>query len=156
MKALAKLPEIQETLNKDNNHPMHGFAVIYSQQVEWGDMDSFGHVNNVVYYTYAQNARIHYNSQLNLFNKNTFSVMAASSCQYFKPVVYPDTLWIGVRIKKIGNASLIHEYTYYSTAMNTIVASGESVLVYLDKATGQKKNIDDTKKAAISDFERVQ
>ncbi|AGP48818.1 thioesterase [Psychrobacter sp. G] len=156
MKALAKLPEIQETLNKDNNHPMHGFAVIYSQQVEWGDMDSFGHVNNVVYYTYAQNARIHYNSQLNLFNEKTFSVMAASSCQYFKPVVYPDTLWIGVRIKKIGNASLIHEYTYYSTAMNTIVAIGESVLVYLDKATGQKKNIDDTKKAAISDFERVQ
>ncbi|ABE75019.1 acyl-CoA thioesterase [Psychrobacter cryohalolentis] len=156
MKALEKLPEIQETLNKDNNHPMHGFAVIYSQQVEWGDMDSFGHVNNVVYYTYAQNARIHYNSQLNLFNKNTFSVMAASSCQYFKPVVYPDTLWIGVRIKKIGNASLIHEYTYYSTAMNTIVASGESVLVYLDKATGQKKNIDETKKAAISAFERVQ
>ena len=156
MKALAKLPEIQETLNKDNNHPMHGFAVIYSQQVEWGDMDSFGHVNNVVYYTYAQNARIHYNSQLNLFNEKTFSVMAASSCQYFKPVIYPDTLLIGVRIKKIGNASLIHEYTYYSTAMNTIVASGESVLVYLDKATGQKKNIDETKKAAISDFERVQ
>ena len=156
MKALAKLPEIQETLNKDNNHPMHGFAVIYSQQVEWGDMDSFGHVNNVVYYTYAQNARIHYNSQLNLFNEKTFSVMAASSCQYFKPVVYPDTLWIGVRIKKIGNASLIHEYTYYSTSMNTIVASGESVLVYLDKATGHKKNIDETKKAAISAFERVQ
>lgn len=156
MKVLAKLPEMQETLNKDNNHPMHGFAVIYSQQVEWGDMDSFGHVNNVVYYTYAQNARIHYNSQLNLFNEKTFSVMAASSCQYFKPVIYPDTLWIGVRIKKIGNASLIHEYTYYSTTMNTIVASGESVLVYLDKATGQKKNIDETKKAAISDFERVQ
>ena len=156
MKALAILPEVQETLNKDKHHPMHGFAVIYSQQVEWGDMDSFGHVNNVVYYTYAQNARIHYNSQLNLFNEKTFSVMAASSCQYFKPVIYPDTLWIGVRIKKIGNASLIHEYTYYSTAMNTIVASGESVLVYLDKATGQKKNIDETKKAAISDFERVQ
>ncbi len=156
MKALAVLPEVEETLNRDSNHPMHGFAVIYSQQVEWGDMDSFGHVNNVVYYTYAQNARIHYNSQLSLFNEKTFSVMAASSCQYFKPVIYPDTLWIGVRIKKIGNASLIHEYTYYSTAMNTIVASGESVLVYLDKVTGQKKNIDDTKKAAISDFERVQ
>ena len=155
MKALAVLPEVEETLNRDNNHPMHGFAVIYSQQVEWGDMDSFGHVNNVVYYTYAQNARIHYNSQLNLFNENTFSVMAASSCQYFKPVIYPDTLWIGVRVKKIGNASLIHEYTYYSTAMETIVASGESVLVYLDKASGQKKNIDDTKKAAITAFERV-
>ena len=155
MVAIAILPEIQDTLNKDEHHPMHSFAVIYSQQVEWGDMDSFGHVNNVVYYTYAQNARIHYNTQLNLFNENTFSVMAASSCQYFKPVTYPDTLWIGVRIKKVGNASVIHEYTYYSTAMNTIVASGESVLVYLSKATGQKKNIDETKKAAITAFESL-
>ena len=155
MKPLAILPEIQETLSKDKNHSMHGFAVIYSQQVAWGDMDSFGHVNNVVYYTYAQNARIYYNSQLNLFNENTFSVMAASSCQYFKPVTHPDTLWIGVRVKKIGNASLIHEYTYYSTVLNTIVAKGESVLVYLDKASGQKKNIDDTKKAAITAFESV-
>jgi acyl-CoA thioester hydrolase len=155
MVAIAILPEIQDTLNKDEHHPMHSFAVIYSQQVEWGYIDSFGHVNNVVYYTYAQNARIHYNTQLNLFNENTFSVMAASSCQYFKPVTYPDTLWIGVRIKKVGNASVIHEYTYYSTAMNTIVASGESVLVYLSKATGQKKNIDETKKAAITAFESL-
>lgn len=155
MNALAILPEIQEALNKNKNHLMHGFAVIYSQQVAWGDMDSFGHVNNVVYYTYAQNARIYYNSQLNLFNENTFSVMAASSCQYFKPVTHPDTLWIGVRVKKIGNASLIHEYTYYSTVSNTIVAKGESVLVYLDKASGQKKNIDESKKAAITAFESV-
>lgn len=153
MVALAILPEIQETLDKEKHHPMHDFAVIYSQQVEWGDMDAFGHVNNVVYYGYAQNARIYYNTRLNLFNENTASVMAASSCQYFKPVTYPDTLWIGVRVKKIGNSSLIHEYTYYSKALNTIVAIGESVLVYLDKVSGKKRNIDESKKAAISALE---
>lgn len=155
MAALPILAEIQETLDNDNNHPLTGFSVVYSQQVEWGDMDSFGHVNNVIYYTYAQNARIHYNSQLDLFNDRSFSVMAASSCRYFKPVFYPDTLWIGVRVKKIGNTSLIHEYTYYSTALNTIVASGESVLVYLDRDSGQKKNIDDAKKSAITALESV-
>ncbi|PKG34245.1 hypothetical protein CXF65_14870, partial [Psychrobacter sp. Sarcosine-3u-12] len=42
---------------------------------------------------------------------------------------------------------------YYSTVLNTIVAKGESVLVYLDKTSGKKKNIDDTKKAAITAFE---
>ena len=113
-------------------------------------MDAFGHVNNVVYYTYAQNARIYYNSQLNLFNENTYSVMAASSCQYFKPVTHPDTLWIGVRVKKIGNASLFHEYTYYSTVSNTIVAKGESVLVYLDKAIDKKRSINQSYKDAIN------
>ncbi|MEN6670340.1 thioesterase family protein [Psychrobacter sp. B38] len=156
MKDFAILPEIQETLDQQSDHPLHGFAVVYPQQVAWGDMDAFGHVNNVVYYTYAQNARIHYNSQLNLFNEKTFSVMAASSCQYFKPVTHPDTLWIGVQVKKIGNASLIHEYTYYSTAMNTVVARGESVLVYLDKDSGEKKNIDESRKAAIAALEGLE
>ena len=116
-------------------------------------MDSFGDVNNVMYYTYAQNTRIYYNSQLNLFNENTFSVMAASSCQYFKPVTHPDTLWIGVRVKKIGNASLIHEYTYYSTVLNTIVAKGKSVLGYLDKTIGKKRSIDQSYKDAITALE---
>lgn len=155
MVALAILPEIQETLNKESAHPLKDFAVIYAQKVAWGDMDAFGHVNNVVYYSYAQNARIFYNTRLDLFNENTASVMAASSCQYFQPVTYPDTLWIGVRVKKIGNSSVIHEYTYYSKALKTIVAIGESVLVYLDKATGQKRNIDESKKAAISALENV-
>lgn len=76
---------------------------------------------------------------------------------YLKTWVYKQVmrlrLWIGVRVKKIGNASVIHEYIYYSTVMNIIVASGESVLVYLDKTSGQKKTIDESKKAAITAFE---
>ena len=153
MVTVAILPKIKETLDKDYDHPLSDFAVIYLQPVVWGDMDAFGHVNNVVYYSYAQNARIHYNSRLILFNKNTSSVLAASSCQYFKPVTYPDTLWIGVRVKKIGNTSLIHEYLYYSTALDTVVATGESVVVYLDPDSGQKKSIDESKKVAIKALE---
>lgn len=143
------LTDIKAAISKNADHPLTDFAVIYHQQVEWGDMDAFGHVNNVIYYEYAQNARIFYNSRLNLFNSKTYSVLAASSCKYLKSVTYPDVLWIGVRVKTIGTSSLVHEYTYYSTAQDTIVAIGESVLVYLDKQTGQKKHIDEAKKAAI-------
>lgn len=156
MEAATVFPEIEEIVSQDENHPLHDFAVIYSQQVEWGDMDTFGHVNNVVYYEYSQNARIYYNRRLNLFNEQTFSVMAASSCRYLKSVTYPDQLWIGVKVKKIGNASLVHEYTYYSTASKTIVAIGESVLVYLDKTTGQKKPISETQKTAIAALEKIE
>ena len=155
MEAVAIFPEIKDALSTDESHPLHDFAVVYSQQVEWGDMDTFGHVNNVVYYEYSQNARIYYNRQLNLFNEQTFSVMAASSCRYLKPVTYPDQLWIGVKVKKIGNSSLVHEYTYYSTVQKKIVAIGESVLVYLDKLSGEKKQIDDSQKAAIAALENI-
>lgn len=150
----AILSEIQTAIDSNENHPLKGFAVIHAQTVEWGEMDAFGHVNNVIYYNYAQNARIHYNEQLNLFNRTTLSVLAASSCQYFKSVVYPDTLWIGVRIKKLGNTSVTHEYTYYSSAQQCLVAKGESVLVYLDPDTNQKKPIDEAKRLAIINLEK--
>ena len=81
--------------------------------------------------------------------------MAASSCRYLKSVAYPDELWIGVKVKKIGNSSLIHEYTYYSTVQKTVVAIGESVLVYLDKLSGQKKPISESKKEAIAALENI-
>ena len=155
MEAAPTFPEIQEIVASDDNHPLHDFTVIYPQQVEWGDMDSFGHVNNVVYYEYAQNARIYYNRRLGLFNEQTSSVMAASSCRYLKSVAYPDELWIGVKVKKIGNSSLIHEYTYYSTVQKIVVAIGESVLVYLDKLRGEKKPIDESQKDAIAALENI-
>lgn len=149
----AILSEIQYILEKSSAHPLKNFNIIHVQVVEWGDMDAFGHVNNIVYYEYAQNARIHYNEQLDLFNKNTLSVLVNSSCQYLKPVTYPDTLWIGVRVKKIGNTSITHEYRYYSVNQEAIVAIGESILVYLDKQTGQKKPIDEDKKQVIANLE---
>lgn len=155
MEAVPTFPEIQEAVTSDDSHPLHDFTVIYPQQVEWGDMDTFGHVNNVVYYEYSQNARIYYNRRLDLFNEKTFSVMAASSCRYLTPVAYPDELWIGVKVKKIGNSSLVHEYTYYSTALKKVVAIGESVLVYLDKLSGQKKPIDVSQKEAIATLENI-
>lgn len=122
---------IQPAINT-KDHPLADFAVIYEQTVEWGDMDAFGHVNNVVYYDYAQRARIYSLKQLDMFNAQTHTVVAASSCQYLRPVIYPDTLWIGVRAKKVGTTSLVQEYGYFSTTQNAMVATGEAVLVFFE------------------------
>ena len=94
---------VRQNIAQQDNHPLKGFAVIYEQKVEWGDMDAFNHVNNVVYYNYAQRARIHYLEQVDMFNLQTHTVIASSSCQYLNSVTFPDVLWIGIRAKKIGN-----------------------------------------------------
>lgn len=145
-----KNPAISEKtanlIKAQDNHPLREFGVIYEQKVAWGDMDAFQHVNNVRYYDYAQSARVHYLEQVDLFDENSFTVIASSSCQYLKAVTFPDTLLIGIRAKKIGNTSLINEYVYYSTAQNAVVATVETVLVFLD-TTGKFKR-------AISDVER--
>lgn len=137
------------------NHPLHEFTVIHEQHVEWGDMDAFGHVNNVMYYDYAQRARIHYLEQVDMFNAYTYTVLAASSCQYLSPVVFPDTLQIGIRAKKIGNTSLTHEYAYYSMAQQQVIATAESVLVFFDSKGEHKQSITDEQKSAIAKIEKT-
>lgn len=126
-------PKVQHALDQDPNHPLHDYAIIFEETVAWGDMDAFNHVNNVRYYEYAQSARIYYMQQFDMFNQEVFTVLASSSCQYLSPVTFPDKLYIGVRVKKLGNTSVTHEYAYFSVMQNAIVAKGESVLVRFEK-----------------------
>lgn len=150
-------PAISDVMRSDiaqqAQHPLTAFAVIYEQKVEWGDMDAFNHVNNVVYYDYAQRARIHYLEQIDMFNLQTYSVLASSSCQYLRSITFPDVVWIGIRAKKIGNTSLTHEYVYYSTAQQKVVATAESVLVFFDQAGKNKQPISDKQRQQMTALE---
>lgn len=126
---------INPNLNPDFVKPeaLSKFASIYVQPVIWNDMDAFSHVNNVVYYRYAESARINYLNELGAFTDEVTTVLAHSSCTYLRPVFFPDTLLIGVRTKKLGNTSIVMEYCYYSQAQQAVVATGDSVLVRLNK-----------------------
>ncbi|MUG32635.1 MULTISPECIES: acyl-CoA thioesterase [Psychrobacter] len=132
-----------------------GFGSIYVQNVVWNDMDAFNHVNNVVYYRYAESARINYLNELGAFSNEVTTVLAQSSCTYLKPVVFPDTLLIGVRTKKLGNTSIIMEYAYFSTAQQALVATGESVLVRLNKEGTKKLPWSTTERSNILAFEKA-
>ena len=151
-------PAISDVMRSDiaqqAQHPLKAFAVIYEQKVEWGDMDAFNHVNNVVYYDYAQRARIHYLEQIDMFNLQTFTVLASSSCQYLRSITFPDVVWIGIRAKKIGNTSLTHEYVYYSTVQQQVVATAESVLVCFDQTGENKQPILDEQRQQMTALER--
>ena len=101
-------------------------------------MDAFNHLNNVVYYRYAESARIGYLQALGMFDGNMVTVLAQSSCQYLRPVIFPDTLLLGVRCQRLGTTSIVIEYSYYSTAQAAIVATAEAVIVRLE-SNGQDK-----------------
>lgn len=108
------------------------FPIIHPQPIHWGEMDAFNHLNNVVYYRYAESARISYLQALGMFDGSMVTVLAQSSCQYLRPVTYPDTLLLGVRCQRLGNTSIVMEYSYYSSAQKAIVATAEAVVVRLD------------------------
>lgn len=108
------------------------YPVIHQQPIHWGEMDAFNHLNNVVYYRYAESARIAYLQTLGMFDGSMVTVLAQSSCQYLRPVVYPDTLLLGVRCQRLGTTSIVIEYSYYSASQQALVATAEAVVVRLE------------------------
>src|SRR5947209_13488839 len=82
-----------------------GFPVIVEQAVVWGDMDSYSHVNNVVYFRYLENARLEYFRRLGWFEYEKETgvgpILAATQCRFRKPLTYPDTGWVTARVVSI-------------------------------------------------------
>ena len=109
------------------------YPVIYEQPVAWGDMDAFGHVNNVMYYRYIESARIRYMDELNIFQHDVYTVVASNQCKYNRPVFYPDQLKIGARVEEMRNSALRMSYLLWSEQQQAIVALGEAVMVCVDK-----------------------
>ena len=124
----------------DDNRPseLAHYPIIHQQPIHWGEMDAFNHLNNVVYYRYAESARIGYLQALGMFDGSMVTVLAQSSCQYLRPVTYPDTLLLGVRCQRLGNTSIVIEYSYYSCAQEAIVATADAVIVRL-QSNGKDK-----------------
>ncbi|WP_201528757.1 acyl-CoA thioesterase [Psychrobacter frigidicola] len=120
------------TDNPEAPNALAHYPVIHNQPIHWGEMDAFSHLNNVVYYRYAESARIAYLRALGMFDGSMVTVLAQSSCQYLRPVTYPDTLLLGVRCQRLGTTSIVMEYSYYSCAQQAIVATAEAVVVRLD------------------------
>src|SRR5260370_38690748 len=78
-----------------------GFPVVVEQAVAWGDMDSYRHVNNVVYFRYFENARLENFRRLDwfAFGKETGigPILASTQCRFRRAVTYPDPIAIGER-----------------------------------------------------------
>ncbi|MCL1623843.1 acyl-CoA thioesterase [Moraxella sp. Tifton1] len=138
----------------DRPQVLDEYPVVHVQPVAWGEMDGFHHLNNVVFYRHAESARISYLRASGMVETRTdiMTVLVANSCQYQRPVTYPDTLLIGVRIKNLGNTSVVFEKAFYSTAQNAIVATAESVMVRAGQ-DGQKVAWADDERAAFMQFE---
>lgn len=130
------------------------YPIIYEQKVAWGDMDAFGHVNNVIYYRYIESARIYYFDQLDILAENINTVVASNQCSYRRPVIYPDTLKIGVRIEELRNSAFRMQYCLYSEQQNEVVATAEAVVVCVDQIHMKKTALPEHIRARIIQFEK--
>ena len=103
--------------------------------VQWGDMDALGHVNNLAYFGYMQEARVQWLQQLDFdWNGKTSPVVVNAHCDYLKEIVYPAELLIEVSIGEIGEKGFDTLYTIRNLSRaGEVSATGSSKIVWIDK-----------------------
>lgn len=115
---------------------MDGYRFTLSIPVRFRDVDAMGHVNNAVYLTYFEAARIPYYLMLSGRPDlaRTDMIVARIECDYRSPATFGDTLVVGVRMEEIRSRSFTLSYRIEDAASATLVAAGRSVQVAYDYA----------------------
>ncbi len=125
-------------------------------QVRWGDMDSFQHVNNTIYFKYFETVRIKYFEEIKwmemMGGTGIGPILAHTSCQFILPLTYPDDLYVGIRATKMGNSSIIHEYAVYSEKIG-LAAKGDGVVVCYDFNKNEKTPFPEKLRSRIKELE---
>jgi len=115
---------------------LKGFSVTAETTVAWGDMDSFKHVNNVVFFRYIENARVVYGTRIDITERmeteGVGPILAWADCKYIRPVKFPDTIHIGVRLTRLEGSEMMLEYKLVSGAQEAVAAVANSLGVYYD------------------------
>ena len=124
---------------------MAQYPVLMEQQVTWGDMDAHGHVNNVEYFRYMENARVEYYRRIGKYEWEQETgitlVLKSANCKYIWPLAYPDRIVIGARVKEMTDHYLVMAYIIINTLQNRMAAIGEATIVALNTSDNTKVSI---------------
>ena len=119
------------------------FRHFFELVVRWGDMDVFGHINNVHYFRYLESARIAYLQDalgLSLMAEESV-ILADIQCSFLHQLHYPAVLEIGTRVSRIGASSIRLASAIYSKDKSTPVATSTGVLVWFDRLQQRSKPV---------------
>ena len=123
----------------------------------WNDNDVYGHVNNIVYYSFfdtAVNAHLIHAGCLDVQKSPVIGLVVETQCQYFKPIAFPDVVHAGIRVAKLGTSSVRYEIGLFANDDHVAAAQGHFVHVYIDRATNKPVPIPDHTRHVLQDLVR--
>ena len=105
--------------------------------VRWADMDSYGHVNNAVYFTYCESARLAYFERFGINDESRYPkhhkpALVQANLNFRQQVVYPTELEVGARVPRIGTKSFAIDLVIVYRGTEDVVADGSSVIAWVD------------------------
>lgn len=119
----------------------------------WMDNDAYGHVNNVVYYSYfdtAVNEHLIRAGRLDLERDPVVGYVVETSCRFAKPLSFPEIVEAGLRVTRIGRSSVEYDIGLFRRTDDEAAAHGRFVHVWVDRATQRPARVPDKIRDALA------
>ena len=119
----------------------------------WNDNDVYGHVNNVVYYSYFDTLVNQYlmdEGVLDVERGAVIGLVVETHCNYFSPITFPDTVHAGLRVARVGSSSVRYEIGLFRNDEALASAQGHFVHVYVDRFSRRPTTLPDDLRAALN------
>jgi acyl-CoA thioester hydrolase len=118
----------------------------------WHDNDLYGHVNNVIYYSYfdsAVNSFLIERGGLDIHDGQVVGFVVSSSCDYFASIAFPERIEVGLRVARLGNSSVQYELAIFKAGKDEACAAGRFVHVFVDRQSNRPVAIPDALRLAL-------
>ncbi|MRD46004.1 thioesterase family protein [Caenimonas koreensis] len=118
--------------------PRSAYKAVRTITTRWMDNDAYGHVNNVVYYSWFDtvvNAHLIEQGVLDIHQGQTIGLVIETQCNYFSALAFPQIVEGGIRVARIGTSSVRYEVGLFAQGEPMTAAKGHFVHVYVDRAT---------------------
>jgi acyl-CoA thioester hydrolase len=121
-------------------------------QTRWSDNDAYGHVNNVVYYSWFDTVVNEYliaAGALDIQASTVVGLVVETQCNYFSELAFPQRVDAGLRVAHAGRSSVRYELALFGALGETASAQGHFVHVYVDRATRRPAPLPPELRAAV-------
>jgi acyl-CoA thioester hydrolase len=138
----------------DTSTPLRREAYPYLQSIttRWADNDVYGHVNNVVYFSYFDTVVNQYlidKGALDIHHGEVIGLVVENTCRYFQSLQFPDRVLAGIQVERLGTSSVIYRIGLFSNEQSEPAAQGRFVHVYVDRDTRKPRPLSDVLRAAL-------
>jgi acyl-CoA thioester hydrolase len=102
----------------------------------WMDNDSYGHVNNVTYYSYFDtvvNEHLVRAGGLDIRHADAIGIVVETACRFHKPLSFPEIIDAGMRVAHVGRSSVAYEIALFRAGDDDAAATGRFVHVWVDR-----------------------
>ncbi len=133
------------------------YPATYTITTRWEDEDVYGHVNNVVYYSFfdtAVNGYLIEATGVDIRTLPAYGIVAETGCRFLRELRFPGDVEAGLRVEKLGTSSVVYEIALFQGPEPAPAAVGRFVHVYVSGADRAVTPVPDVIRDALTSLTR--